>query len=129
MVSIAIWKKMSGLVVDGAIRDAGAIAQLDLRCFARGVTHKGPYKDGPGEIKVPVSIGGMVIQPGDIVVGDEDRVVAFPHAIADDLLWTFRAQEAREADIIKSVHEGSYKGAYGEAAAGRGIPGATIGND
>lgn len=117
MVNIAIWKKAAGLVIDGAIRDVGAIADLGMPCFARGVTHKGPYKDGPGEINVPVSVGGMVVQPGDIVVGDEDGVVAFPQNIAAELLNAVRAQEAREADIIKSIHEGNYKGAYGKPLA------------
>jgi regulator of RNase E activity RraA len=117
MVNIAIWKKLAGLVIDGAIRDVGAIAELGMPCFARGVTHKGPYKDGPGEINVPVCIGGMVIQPGDIVVGDEDGVVAFSQSIAADVLEAVRAQETREADIIKSIHEGNYKGAYGKPGA------------
>lgn len=112
IVQIAIWKKLAGLVIDGAIRDAAGVAKLPLPCYARGVTHKGPYKDGPGEINVPVTIGGMVIQPGDIVVGDEDGVVAFPPALADDLLKAVRAQEAREAEMIQSILEGRYKGAY-----------------
>jgi RraA family protein len=116
IVTIGIWKKLSGMVIDGAIRDAAGIAQLELPCFARGVTHKGPYKAGPGEINVPVAMGGMVIQPGDIVVGDEDGVVAFPPAIAAELLEAVRAQEVREAEMIKSIHEGRYKGAYSRPA-------------
>ncbi|MCM2292599.1 RraA family protein [Allorhizobium sp. BGMRC 0089] len=116
MVNIAIWKKAAGLVIDGAIRDVGAIAGLGLPCFARSVIHKGPYKDGPGEINVPVSVGGMVIQPGDIVVGDEDGVVAFPQDIAAELLNAVKAQEAREAEMIRSIHEGTYKGTYGKPA-------------
>jgi len=114
IVQIAIWKKLSGLVIEGAIRDSGSIARSDLPCFARGVTHKGPYKDGPGEINVPICVGGMVIQPGDIVVGDEDGVVAFPATIAVGLLKAVREQEAREAEMIKSIHEGRYKGSYGK---------------
>lgn len=114
IVQIAIWKQLAGLVIDGAIRDVAAVAQLAMPCYARGVTHKGPYKDGPGEINVPLTVGGMVIQPGDIVVGDEDGVVAFPQAIAPDLIQAVRAQELREAEMIRSIHEGRYKGAYGK---------------
>lgn len=114
IVQIAIWKKLSGLVIDGAIRDVAGVAQSPMPCYARGVTHKGPYKDGPGEINVPVVVGGMVIQPGDIVVGDEDGVVAFSQAIARELLAAVRAQEQREAEMIRSIHEGRYKGAYGK---------------
>ena len=43
-------------------------------CLAAGVTHRGPYKDGPGEINVPIAIDGMVIQPGDLILGDADGV-------------------------------------------------------
>lgn len=112
IVHIAMWKRLAGLVIDGAIRDVAGVAQLPMPCYARGVTHKGPYKDGPGEINAPVTIGGMVIMPGDIVFGDEDGVVAFPQAMAADLARSVRAQEAREAEMIKSIHEGRYKGAY-----------------
>lgn len=115
IVQIAMWKKLSGLVIDGAIRDVASIAQLDLPCFARGVTHRGPYKDGPGEINIPVSIGGMVILPGEIVVGDEDGIVAFPQAIAAGLLEDVRKREAWEAELVKSIREGRYGGIYGRA--------------
>jgi RraA family protein len=118
MVQIGIWKQLSGFVIDGAIRDVAGIAQFDFPCYARGVTHKGPYKDGPGEINVPVTIGGMVVNPGDIVVGDEDGLVAFPQSVAADLIVAVRAQEVREAEMIKSIHEGRYKGAYGKRADG-----------
>jgi hypothetical protein len=73
-------------VIDGAIRDVAAFAASDFPCFARTAIHRGPYKSGPGEINVPVSIGGSVISPGDIVVGDEDGVVSFPAATAATLL-------------------------------------------
>jgi RraA family protein len=114
MVQIAIWKKAAGLVIEGAIRDVDGIGRFDMPCYARGVTHRGPYKDGPGQINVPVAIGGMVIQPGDIVVGDGDGIVAFPQAGAAALLEAVRAQELREAEMIRSIHEGRYQGAYGK---------------
>jgi regulator of RNase E activity RraA len=66
---------------------------------------------------VPVSIGGMVVAPGDIVVGDDDGVVAFAQDIAVELLQKVRAQEAREAEILKSIREGRYAGAYGKRTA------------
>ena len=61
---------------------------------------------------MPVTIGGMVVTPGDIVVGDEDGVVAFPQAIATELLSAVRTQEAKEAEILKSIREGRYTRAY-----------------
>jgi RraA family protein len=117
MMTIAVERGAAGIVIDGAIRDVAAIRQSSFPCFARSSIHLGPYKDGPGEINVPVSIGGMVIAPGDIVVGDEDGIVAFPQSIAEELLALVQAQERREADIITSIREGRYTGAYGNRKA------------
>src|SRR2546430_4780937 len=72
MKTIAEYRGAAGYVIDGAIRDVAAFAASDFPCFARTAIHRGPYKSGPGEINVPVSIGGSVITPGDIVVGDQD---------------------------------------------------------
>lgn len=112
MANIALSRGAAGFVLDGAVRDTAALAVLDLPVFARTAIHRGPYKNGPGEIDVPVSVGGMVVNPGDIVVGDADGVVAFPYAIGRTLLEAVRAQEAREADIMKSIADGTYVGAY-----------------
>jgi RraA family protein len=117
MITIAQTRGAAGCVIDGAIRDAAVVARSDFPCFARAAIHRGPYKNGPGEINVPVTVGGLVVDPGDIVVGDEDGVVAFPQAIAADLLQAVRAQESREADILLSIREGRYVGAYGKSAA------------
>ncbi len=110
--AIAQSRGAAGVVIDGAVRDIATIRAGDFPCFARGVNHLGPYKDGPGAINVPVSVGGMVVEPGDIVVGDDDGVVAFPPAIAADLLVAVQAQERREAEILTSIREGRYVGAY-----------------
>ncbi len=67
-----------GIVVDGAIRDADALEALGLPVFARAVTPAGPYKHGPGQLNVPVALGGVVVRPGDIVCGDGDGVVVVP---------------------------------------------------
>src|SRR5262245_4223629 len=91
---------VAGFVIDGAIRDVAAFVQADFPCYARGVTHRGPYKSGPGEINVPVAIDGMVVMPGDVVVGDTDGVVTFDRADAAELLALVRKQEAREADAL-----------------------------
>ena len=115
MKNIAQWRKAEGYVIDGAIRDVAAFAGDDFPCYARAVIHRGPYKNGPGEINVPVSIGGSVISPGDIVVGDEDGVVSFPAAGAAALLDAVRAQVAREEETLKAIREGRYQGSYGKS--------------
>lgn len=115
MKNIAQWRKAEGYVIDGAIRDVAAFAGDDFPCYARAVIHRGPYKNGPGEINVPVTIGGSVISPGDIVVGDEDGVVSFPAAGAAALLEAVRAQIAREEETLKAIREGRYQGSYGKS--------------
>ncbi len=115
MKNIAQWRGAEGYVIDGAIRDAGALAADTYPIFARAAIHRGPYKSGPGEINVPVSIGGSVIAPGDIVVGDEDGVVSFPQSIAAELLDKVKAQIKREADTLTAIREGRYQGSYGKS--------------
>ena len=112
MKTIAERRGVAGFVIDGAIRDSSAFAASDFPCFARGVNHRGPYKDGPGALDVPVAILGNVVSPGDIVVGDEDGVVTFSSAIAADLAAAVRRQLAKEAEIMASIADGTYKGAY-----------------
>jgi regulator of RNase E activity RraA len=115
MKNIAQWRKAEGYVIDGAIRDVAAFAEDTFPCFARAVIHRGPYKNGPGEINVPVTVGGSVISPGDIVVGDEDGVVSFPAAGAAALLEAVRVQIRREEETLKAIREGRYQGAYGKS--------------
>jgi regulator of RNase E activity RraA len=78
MLAHAIRRGVAGFVINGAIRDAEAFLTRNLPVFAAGVTHRGPYKDGPGEIGYPISLDGMVIEPGDLVLGDWDGVLAVP---------------------------------------------------
>lgn len=92
---------VAGFVIDGAIRDVRWYE--DFPCYARANTHRGPYKDGPGEINVPVSVGGLVIAPRDLVLGDEDGVVAIHAAEAGRVLELARAkmrEEERERRAI-----------------------------
>jgi RraA family protein len=106
MMSRAMAMGVAGFVIDGAIRDVAAFLQTDFPCYARGVTHRGPYKSGPGEINVPVSIDGMVVMPGDVVVGDADGVVTFDRDDAAELLALVRKQEAREAAALAAIAAG-----------------------
>jgi regulator of RNase E activity RraA len=116
MITLAQVRGAAGFVINGAVRDSSAIARSGFPCFARAAIHRGPFKNGPGEIGGKVSIGGLIVGPGDIVVGDDDGVVAFPRAVAAELLQRVRAQEAREAEILRSIRDGAYTGAYGKPA-------------
>jgi RraA family protein len=106
MVTAAVARGLAGLVVYGAIRDAGTLCRGDLPVFARGATHRGPYKDGPGEINVPVGIGGMVVNPGDLVVGDADGVLSIPIDSIDDLYQAAAAKHAAEEIAIERAATG-----------------------
>ncbi|CAL9642462.1 4-carboxy-4-hydroxy-2-oxoadipate aldolase [Streptomyces sp. enrichment culture] len=74
----AVAKGCAGLVIDGAVRDVAVIRALGIPVFARAVTPAGPYKDGPGELDVPVAIADVVVRPGDYVLGDDDGVAVVP---------------------------------------------------
>ena len=78
MTSYARSRGVAGIVINGAIRDCGAIRQGDFPVYAAGVTHRGPYKDGPGEINGTIALDGMTIAPGDLILGDDDGVLAIP---------------------------------------------------
>jgi RraA family protein len=99
---------MAGIVIDGAIRDVAEIRSRVFPVYARGVTHRGPYKDGPGEINVTVSVGGMVVNPGDIVVGDQDGVLAIPQEDAATVIEKARAVLAAEARTMQAMREGKW---------------------
>lgn len=107
MMRLAKKRGIAGFVIDGSIRDLEAFNNDVFPVFARGVTHRGPYKDGPGEINVPVSIGGMVVHPGDIIVGDLDGVAVVPQDQAEEILFLAREQKAREEAILRAIEEGS----------------------
>ena len=69
---LAIARKISGFVIDGAVRDIAEWAEGVIPIYARGHTHRGPSKDGPGEINVPICCAGLPVGPGDLVLGDAD---------------------------------------------------------
>ncbi|MCS7483719.1 RraA family protein [Umezawaea endophytica] len=67
-----------GAVIDGAVRDVQSLSEMGLVVYARAVTPAGPFKDGPGSIGGPVAVGGVVVEAGDVLVGDADGVVVVP---------------------------------------------------
>lgn len=99
----AIRRQCAGFVIDGAIRDSAAFAAADFPCYARAVSHRGPYKLGPGAVGVPVAIGGQVVMPGDVIVGDEDGVVSFPQSAAPGLLDAVARTAAKEEAIRAEI--------------------------
>lgn len=99
---------LAGVVVDGAIRDVAEIRERAFPVYARGVNHRGPYKNGPGEINVPVSVGGMIVQPGDIIVGDEDGLLAIPASEAAAVIDKALAQQKKEELQMEEIRNGRW---------------------
>ena len=122
MKNVARMRGFAGVVIDGAIRDAAAYREDDFPCYARGVCHRGPYKDGPGEINVPVSVCGMVVNPGDIVVGDDDGVVFIAPAEAREVAAASRRKAGAEARTLDSIAKRQYDDRWiDEALKARGL--------
>ena len=96
MFSYAKFKKLEGLVIDAPIRDVDCLEELGLPVYATGTTPGGPYKEGPGEINVPISCGGVSIHPGDIILADSDGIIVIPSADAAELLSIAQAFAAKD---------------------------------
>jgi regulator of RNase E activity RraA len=99
-------KGLAGIVCDGMCRDASGIRATGLPVFAAGMVPSSPGKDGPGEIGGPVSCGGAVIHPGDILVGDEDGVVVVPLEDAADVAEKLVAIRQKEAMMLATIQSG-----------------------
>ncbi len=116
MMTSARVRRAVAFVMDGAIRDADAFEEHQFPCWARGISLRGPYKDGPGSINVPVTIGGMLVNPGDIIVGDGDGIIAVPRALAAEVARLAKAKVAHERQTIDAILAGTYSSAWVDAA-------------
>ena len=104
------------LVIYGAIRDYDTLHADSFPVYAAGVTHRGPYKDGPGEINVTIAIAGMVIAPGDLIVGDGDGIVCVPYDQAAEVLKATEAKHEAEIKQFAAIKEGKSDRAWVDAA-------------
>ena len=95
-------------MLDGAVRDVEAFLDVNLPVFAAGVSHRGPYKDGPGEINVSVAIDGMVIEPGDLVIGDWDGVLSIPFEDVESILKKTNEKQAAEVVDMEKIEAGEW---------------------
>lgn len=107
MRAYAVTRGCAGFVIDGAIRDSTSFAAGGFPCYARGVVHRGPYKSGPVRLNVPVSIGGAVVNPGDVLVGDEDGIIAFPPDQVPTLIERASAKLRQEQAIMAEIDGGA----------------------
>lgn len=98
------------IITDGLVRDLDELDEIGMPVFGAGVTPNGPFKTGPGEIGVPVTLGDLPILPGDALVGDRDGVVAIPAARIQEAIEKGLAVQAREASMAESNKKGEIPG-------------------
>jgi len=116
MLMRIIKSELAGIVIDGAIRDAGFIRGQKFPVYAAGVTHRGPYKNGPGEINVPIAIDGMVIEPGDLIIGDDDGLLCVPFDDVDGVLKAATAKYQAEQKQMENIKAGTYDSSWVDKA-------------
>jgi regulator of RNase E activity RraA len=102
---------IAGYIVDGLIRDLPGIPS-DFPVYARGTTPMGPLHRGPGEINYPVACGGVVVNPGDVIVADDAGIVVVPQQVAHELLARLRAQAEGQAAYFAAVERGDFSNAW-----------------
>jgi RraA family protein len=107
---------IAGFIVDGLVRDLPDIVDLDFPVFARGTTPIGPLHRGPGEINFPICCGGVVVNPGDVMVADAAGVVVVPREIAGELLERLRAHRDANREYLESVKRGDFSNAWVDRA-------------
>ncbi|MDA3628200.1 NAD(P)-binding domain-containing protein [Saccharopolyspora sp. WRP15-2] len=102
-------KGIVGAVVDGAVRDVDVLAEIGFPVWARGLSPAGPFKYGPCRIGEPVAVGGVVVQPGDVIVADNDGVAVVPKSQAPEIAVAAREVTEREAETRRTIRAGTAK--------------------
>jgi 4-hydroxy-4-methyl-2-oxoglutarate aldolase len=97
---------LAGLVINGSVRDGNAIIEMGFPVFCRGLSIKGTNKNQPGKVNIPVSIGGVSIAPGDIVIGDRDGLVVVSAADVETVLAKSAEREEKEDRMRQQLGQG-----------------------
>ena len=102
----ALKRGLAGLVVDGAIRDVEDMRRTRFPVFCRGVTPAGPHKGWADSVNVPIQCGGIPVQPGDLVVGDDDGVAIVPIEHAREVYEESLKRMKQEKRWLKEIGKG-----------------------
>ncbi len=122
MCHTAAAAKLGGVIVDGAIRDVEGIKRLGMPAYSRAVCPGSCDKDGPGEINVPISCGGTVVSPGDIIVGDADGIAVVPRDHAEEIIGLVAKLMDREMKRIAEIDAGTlFKAEIDETLRQKGV--------
>jgi regulator of RNase E activity RraA len=106
MITFAMNRGLAGLVINGSIRDSEALRGLSFPVYAAGVTHRGPLKTGPGEIGKAIAFDGMVIEPGDLIIGDGDGLLCIPFDEVEEVYQAAAAKKKAEDKILADLKAG-----------------------
>jgi 4-hydroxy-4-methyl-2-oxoglutarate aldolase len=99
-------RDLGGLVIDGGVRDSERLAELGFAVFSRGICIRGTGKDAGGSINRPIQLGHVVVEPGDLVVGDADGVVTISHNRLAEVLDASDRRDAAEAAQMQRLRNG-----------------------
>src|SRR5258705_5206008 len=105
---------IAGFIVDGYVRDLPDLIELDYPVFARGATPIGPLHRGPGEINFPICCGGVVVNPGDLIVADAAGVIVVPREIAAELLERLELHRETNQSYFEAVRRGEFSNQWGD---------------
>lgn len=114
MAYLCYTKKIAGIVLDGPIRDIDEIGNWDFPVYCTGTTPGGPYKEGPGEINVPIACGGVSVNPGDIILADPDGVIVIPRKDASVILEDAKKFQAADEKKLAAAKDGTANRAWVE---------------
>jgi 4-hydroxy-4-methyl-2-oxoglutarate aldolase len=98
---------LAGLVINGAVRDAAAITRMGFPVFCRALSIKGTGKNQPGRVNVPIHIGEVQINPGDIIIGDRDGLVVVPKGEVEVAIKNSLAREEKENRFREQIRNGA----------------------
>ena len=114
MAYLRYTKRVAGIIIDGPIRDIDEIGNWDFPVYATGTTPGGPYKEGPGEINVPISCGEISVNPGDIILADPDGIIVIPRKDAPQILEAAKKFQAADESKLEASKNGTANRAWVE---------------
>lgn len=109
MARIAQLRGAAGVVTDGLARDAAEIIALGLPVFCQGVTPNSAFPSGPGEVGLPLAIGEVTVDAGDLVIGDRDGVVIVSRAQLPEVTARLQLVAEKEAEMHAKVASGEIR--------------------
>jgi 4-hydroxy-4-methyl-2-oxoglutarate aldolase len=106
MLGIAKNHGVEGFVTDGCVRDVSGILDVGVPCFCTGITPNSPVCNGPASVGLRIVIGGVIVESGDIILGDLDGVVVVPFTMIDNVIETLKVVMKLEKELDAQVMDG-----------------------